>query len=45
MGWLGWLTEIDGHNFEEIAKVLDKNSPTNLPKIIAKTVKGKGCRF
>ena len=40
--------EIDGHNMEEIVKVLDeiKNSKSSKPKcIIAKTVKGKGVSF
>lgn len=44
----GWhVIEIDGHNFEEIVKALDKAEHTKGKPtiIIAKTVKGKGVSF
>ena len=43
----GWETfVIDGHNIEEICKILDFQKNTTKPKaIIANTIKGKGFTF
>ncbi len=44
----GWdVKEVDGHNHEKLAEVMDFNVPkTNLPTcIIAHTIKGKGVSF